>query len=153
MARIIYPCYFEIQNSVHFEYNICHFSNKKIASLFGGDVPTIGAKRNALHEVITSKIYFAEGRPDSFILENDFSKSQKELFKVGQGLVADREICLPDAIYIKDGEMVVVEADSGQYTKSQIQAKQAAWSGMKQVWGRPSKAFARVTGAKVHSFE
>ena len=138
------------------EFKAYTFKTDKIASLFGGKRPSIGAKRNALHECITSRLFFAEGRPDSFILEADFSKSQKDLFRVGQGVVAGREICLPDALYVSNGgEIVVVEADSGQYTKSQIRAKQAAWVGMKQVWGQPNKAFARVTdgSTRVHNFE
>lgn len=134
------------------EFKAYVFKSDRVAGLFGGKRPVIGAKRNALHEVITSRLFFAEGRPDSFVVESKFSKSQKELFRLGQGIVAGREVCYPDALYIKNGEVVVVEADSGQYTKTQIQAKQAAWAGFKQVWGQPDKASARVRNATVHRF-
>ena len=135
------------------KFNAYTFKTQKIAGLFGGKTALIGSKRNAFHEVVTSKLFFAKGRPSTFIIEADFSAAQKDLFKVGQGLVAGRDVCLPDAIYIEAGEIVAVEADSGQYTQSQIKSKQAAWVGMKQVWGQPSKASARVHGgAEVFRF-
>jgi hypothetical protein len=135
------------------KFNAYTFKNQKVAGLFGGKTALIGSKRNAFHEVVTSKLYFAKGRPDSFTIEADFTKSQKDSFRLGQGLIAGRDICLPDAIFIENGEMVAVEADSGQYTQSQIRSKQAAWAGIKQVWGQPSKAAARVHGnAEVFRF-
>jgi hypothetical protein len=51
-----------------------------------------------------------------------------------------------------DGQIVVVEADSGQYNKTQIRSKQEAWAGFSQVWGQPDRAAARVTNATVHRF-
>jgi hypothetical protein len=129
------------------------FKTDKIAKLFGGSIPTIGRKRNALHEVICSKIYFAENRPETWTTESDFSKDQKSLFKVANKTMAGRDSCIPDALYIdKEGEIVVIEADSGQYNKSQIINKQAAWTDFKQVWGQPSKASAVVDNAKVYRF-
>ena len=128
------------------------FKTDKIASLCGGKKAVIGRKRNALHEVITSKLFFAEGRPDSFIVEGDFNKQHRELFKVANKTLAGRDSCIPDALYVKDGRIVIVEADSGQYNKSQIVNKQAAWNGFEQVWGQPSKAAARVDDARVHRF-
>lgn len=128
------------------------FKTDRIATLFGGHKPTIGRKRNALHEVIIGRIYFAEGRPESFVVESEFNKNQRELFNVMGGTMKGREACLPDALFIRDGEIVVVEADSGHYNKSQILNKQLAWVGFRQVWGQPAKASARVDGATVHCF-
>lgn len=129
------------------------FKSDKIASLFHGKKPKLNLRRSGLHDLISSKIYFAEGRPDSFVLESNFTDKQKELFKFGQGIVANRDVCFPDAFFINDGEIVLVEADSGQYTQSQINAKQAAWKGMKQVWGRPTGTRTHVNNSMVHNFE
>lgn len=121
------------------------FANKDVARVMGGKLPTIGSKRNALHEVITSRLYFAAGRPDSFKLEADLSKEEKQYFST---LSVDGGSCLPDAVFYEGGQMVVVEADSGQYTAAQIAAKQAGWKGIKQIWGQPSIAAARVHNAQ-----
>ncbi|MCG8313809.1 MAG: hypothetical protein MI976_11380 [Pseudomonadales bacterium] len=129
-----------------------HFKTERIATLFGGKKPIIGRKRNALHEVITSRIYFAEGRPESFTLEAAFDNDQRALFNVKEKTLKGRDACLPDAMFVRDGNIVVVEADSGQYSKSQIANKQAAWQRFEQVWGQPSKASARVSGGMVHTF-
>lgn len=129
------------------------FKTDRIATLFGGKRAVIGRKRNALHEVICSKIYFAEGRPETFIVEGDFNKDQKELFRVADKTLSGRDSCIPDAFFIRNNEVVVVEADSGQYNKSQITNKQAAWSGFKQVWGQPNRATARVDNSTVHRFK
>ena len=125
------------------------FANEDVARVMGGKLPTIGAKRNALHEVITSRIYFAAGRPDSFTLEADFSRDEKAFFSTRS---VDGGSVLPDAVYYKNGEMVVCEADSGQYSSSQIASKQAGWTGLKQVWGQPSQSAARVHNAQVYRF-
>lgn len=134
------------------KFKAYHFKTERIATLFGGKKPVIGTKRNALHEVITSRIYFAEGRPDSFVTESAFTKEQKELFKVEGQTTKGRDHCMPDALFIRNNEVVIVEADSGQYSKSQIENKQVAWKGFKQVWGQPAKASARVDQATVHTF-
>lgn len=134
------------------KFKAYQFAHDRVATLFGGKRPVIGRKRNALHEVITSKIYFAEGRPSSFVVEGDFNKSQRELFQVANQTLSGRESCTPDAMFIRDGEIVVVEADSGQYNKNQIVYKQAAWQGFRQVWGQPARASARVDNATVHLF-
>lgn len=129
------------------------FKTDKMASLFGGKRPVIGSKRNALHEVICSRTYFAEGRPRSWLLEGDFKKEHRELFQVADKTLTGRDSCIPDAMYVRDnGSIVVVEADSGQYNKTQIASKQAAWTGFDQVWGQPAKASARVDNATVHRF-
>jgi hypothetical protein len=128
------------------------FKNDKIAQLFHGKKPKLNLRRSGLHDLIASKIYFAEGRPQSFVLESDFTDKQKELFKFGKGVVEGRNVCYPDAFFISEGEIVLVEADSGQYTQAQINAKQAAWKGMKQVWGRPTGTTTHVNNAQVHNF-
>lgn len=134
-------------------YKAYSFKTERIATLFGGHKPTIGRKRNVLHEVIISRIFFAEGRPDSFVVESKFSKNQRELFTVAGGTMSGRDACFPDAMFVRGGEIVVVEADSGHYNKSQILNKQLAWADYKQVWGQPAKASARVDGgATVHCF-
>lgn len=125
------------------------FANKDVARIMGGKLPSIGSKRNALHEVITSKLYYAVGRPDSFKLEADLSKDEKKLFST---MSVDGTSCLPDAVFYQGGQMVICEADSGQYTSTQIASKQAGWSGIKQVWGQPSVAAARVHNADVYRF-
>jgi len=119
------------------------FSNDRVAKAFGGAKPVIGAKRSALHEVITSKIYFAEGRPVTFKIASDFTKTDIRNFKLAVG----GDAVIPDAMYTDaSNDIVLVEADSGNYTKSQILEKQSAWSGVKQVWGQPNKASARIGG-------
>jgi predicted transcriptional regulator len=128
------------------------FKTDKMASLFGGKRPVIGRKRNALHEVICSKIYFAEGRPDTWMVEGDFKKEHHELFQVGNKTLTGRDSCIPDAMFVRDGRVVAVEADSGQYNQTQIMSKHAAWNGFDQVWGQPAKASARVHNATVHRF-
>lgn len=125
------------------------FANKDIARVMGGKLPVIGAKRNALHEVITSKIYFAEGRPSTFTLEDEMTKELREQFK---GIASDGSSSLPDAVFYRGESLVICESDSGQYNKAQIESKQASWKGISQVWGQPSRSAARVENAKVHRF-
>lgn len=125
------------------------FANKDVARVMGGKLPVIGSKRNALHEVITSKLFYAAGRPDSFRLEADLTKEERAYFST---LSVDGGSCLPDALFYEDGEMVVCEADSGQYTSTQIAAKQAGWRGLKQIWGQPNVAAARVHNATAYRF-
>lgn len=108
------------------------FANKSIAGAFGGKLPVTGAKRTDLHELITSRAYFALGRPGTFKLATEFSKAE----------IALCGSMRPDAIYTDTttGEMVAVEADSGHYSQSQIKAKVAKWraAGLnRQVWAQP----------------
>lgn len=126
------------------------FANADIARVMGGKLPSIGSRRNALHEVITSRLYFAVGRPESFRLEADLTKEERKKFA---SMSVDGTSCLPDAVFYSNGNMVVCEADSGQYTSSQIASKQAGWRDYQQVWGQPGRAAARVHGAEVYRFE
>ena len=111
---------------------IYQFADKSIAGAFGGKLPVTGAKRTDLHELMTSRAYFELGRPASFKLASHFTP----------GEIAACGSMRPDALYTDTatGEIVVVEADSGQYTKSQIQDKVARWraAGLnRQVWAQP----------------
>jgi hypothetical protein len=108
------------------------FANKSIAGAFGGRLPVTGAKRTDLHELMSARAYFALGRPDTFKLATEFTKAE----------IALCGSLRPDAIYTdtSTGEMVVVEADSGNYSQSQIKAKVARWraAGLnRQVWAQP----------------
>lgn len=114
---------------------IYQFADKSIAGAYGGKLPVTGAKRTDLHELMTSRVYFELGRPDTFKLATRFSREDIVLC----GSVR------PDAIYTdpETGEMVVVEADSGNYRQHQIKAKMACWraAGLtRQVWAQPSHA-------------
>ena len=114
---------------------IYQFADQSIAGAFGGKLPVTGAKRTDLHELMTSRAYFGLGRPASFKLANHFTP----------GEIAACGSLRPDALYTDTatGELVVVEADSGQYTKSQIQDKVARWraAGLdRQVWAQPAQA-------------
>lgn len=132
--------------------NAYTFKNDKIAKLFGGEKIKIGKRRSGLHDVITSKLYFSAGCPDTFKVESKFNKDEEKLFRFGSGVVVDRDVCFPDAYYISNGEIVLVESDSGQYTQRQINAKQTAWKGYKQVWGRPSGATTNVSNSTVFQY-
>jgi hypothetical protein len=113
------------------------FADQKIAKAYKSGLPPLG-RRNAFHEVLTSRMYFAEGRPSNWKLEADMTREEANLFRhKGQSM---SDVAKPDAMYIDgSGQLVAVEADSGQYNKTQIQKKMDAWKGIKQVWGQPEK--------------
>jgi hypothetical protein len=137
------------------KFKAYQFKTDRIATLFGGKKPTIGRKRNALHEVITSKLFFAEGRPNTFVVEANFTKKERELFALSSPSATGRNSSIPDAMYVRpDGQIVVLEADSGQYNQTQIRSKQEAWSGagFSQVWGQPTMAASKVDNALVYRF-
>lgn len=115
------------------------FANLKQARLWGGSLPVTGAKRNEMHELITSRLYFETGKPADFRLAYKFSNA--DIATVGG--------CRPDALYTdaSTGALVAVEADGGNYSRKQIIEKLARWNsvGIKHsVWGQPSYAVARV---------
>src|ERR1035437_8225178 len=108
------------------------FANKSIAGAYGGKLPVTGAKRNDLHELMAIRAYFELGRPGTFKLVANFSRAEIAL------CVSIR----PDALYTgpDTGEMVLVEADSGNYRHHQIIAKMARWQAaglIRQVWAQP----------------
>jgi hypothetical protein len=111
---------------------IYQFADKSIAGAFGGKLPVTGAKRTDLHELMASRAYFELGCPETFKLATAFSKAE----------IALCGSMRPDAIYTdtETGEMVLVEADSGNYRTSQIKAKVARWRAaglFRQVWAQP----------------
>ncbi|EAR07567.1 hypothetical protein [Reinekea blandensis] len=129
------------------------FADQKIARAYKSGLPSLG-RRNAFHEVLTSRMYFAEGRPDSWKLEADMSRDEANLFRQeGQSM---SDVAKPDAMYVDGtGQLVAVEADSGQYNKTQIQRKIDAWQGIKQVWGQPAKrnsAIENYSDVTVHRY-
>ena len=114
---------------------IYQFADKTIAGAFGGKLPVTGAKRTDLHELISARTYFALGRPATFRLAANFTRAE----------IAFCGSMRPDALYVdtSTGEMVAVEADSGQYTRSQINSKVVQWrrAGVtRQVWAQPKYA-------------
>lgn len=118
---------------------IYQFADRAIAQAWGGQLPVIGAKRNELHELIASQLYFDRGRPSDYRLAANFTDS--DIAAVGG--------CRPDALYSdpETGELVAVEADSGQYTRHQILHKIARWESVglnRFVWGQPHYVSARV---------
>lgn len=130
------------------------FSSQTIAGRFGGKLPNISRMRNAFHEVLTSRVYFAEGRPDSFKLEADLTLTDKSAIRQpGQSL---SDVHMPDAVYRDaQGNLVMVEADSGQYNQRQIRQKINAWSAFRQVWAQPmarNSAVENQSNATVHRF-
>jgi len=111
---------------------IYQFANQSIAGAYGGKLPVTGAKRTDLHELMTSRAYFELSRPVSFKLAANFSRA--EISMCGS--------MRPDALYTdpETGEMVLVEADSGNYRHHQIIAKMARWRAaglIRQVWAQP----------------
>ena len=116
---------------------IYQFANQSIAGAYGGKLPVTGARRTGLHELMTSRAYFELGRPASFKLASHFTAAE----------IALCGSMRPDALYTdpETGEMVVVEADAGNYRQHQIKEKMARWQAAgltRQVWAQPS--FGRV---------
>lgn len=113
---------------------IYQFANEAVARAYGSGLPVTGAKRTDYHELMTSRAYFALGRPADF--------------RVAARMTADEiELCRdtrPDALFTDPatGELVVVEADSGHYTQKQIAAKMSKWgsAGLRQVWAQPARS-------------
>ncbi len=111
------------------------FANKAMARAWGGDVPGVGTNRGHFHELLAGRSYFEMGRPQEFRTAGSFTAEDTLLF----GGIA------PDAIARgENGELIFVEADSGHYTKTQIQQKQRAWQDQQQFWIQPRTAMARV---------
>jgi len=108
------------------------FSSHEMARAWGGKLPVTGARRSDLHELVASRLYFELNRPADFRLENRFSREDQ--FQCGS--------YRPDAMFTDaQGDVVFVEANSGQYTRTQISEKMDRWSalGVKQVWGQPKQ--------------
>ncbi len=121
------------------------FASKEISKAWGGDIPMIGSRRSHYHELITSRLYYKLGQPEDYRVAGNFT-----------GL--DIDLCAnakPDAMFTNgDGEVVFVEADSGQYTKMQVKSKMMKWEDHPQVWGQPSSAMCKVpASANVQVFQ
>ncbi len=111
---------------------IYQFASHAIAAAWGGSLPVIGSKRSALHELMTARAYFVLGRPADFRVAVRMSES--DIFLCGSRK--------PDALYTDaaTGEIVLVEADSGNYTSAQIRDKAAHWwvlGLLRQIWVQP----------------
>jgi hypothetical protein len=127
---------------------VYQFADASIAGAFGGKLPVTGARRTDLHELLSSRAYFALGRPETFKLAAHFSRDESAL--CGS--------LLPDAMYTDalSGEIVVVEADGGNYNKTQITQKIVRWRAIgltRQVWAQAREARAahvpRLPGIEV----
>ncbi len=130
------------------------FGSEDVAKSLGSKLPKVNRMRNAYHELIVSRLYFAEGRPASFKIEAEFTNSDIESIRQeGQSI---SEVARPDALFTNaQGQVVVVEADSGQYNSTQIKEKINSWKGFPQVWGQPEQrksAVENFSSAKVHRF-
>ncbi len=111
------------------------FATNSVARSFGGQMATFGTNKGALHEWLVGRAYFELDRPDGFRVAARFVSSDIHLF----GSAA------PDAVaQLDNGDIVLVEADSGHYTKVQIMKKQHAWSGHRQYWIQPKNAMTVV---------
>jgi hypothetical protein len=114
------------------------FSSHEMAVAWGGRLPRTGSSRSDYHELITSEAYFRLGRPSDFRLASKFTKEDRKI--VGEHL--------PDAVYTdhSTGELILFEADAGNYSKQQIQQKSLSWErrGLKQTWAQPEKATSKI---------
>lgn len=115
------------------------FTTDALARAWGGSRPVTGAKRTDLHELITSRLYFALNKPADFRLARNFDTLDNTIIGSHK----------PDALFsdTQTGELVFVEADSGHYTRSQIINKVARWNSVghvRQVWGQPQHNAASV---------
>ncbi|MFQ5543876.1 MAG: hypothetical protein ACE5FY_05945 [Nitrospiria bacterium] len=124
---------------------IYQFSSDAMARAWGGRLPAIGAKRNELHELITSELYYKIGKPEDFRLAHQLTNDELSTFNGHR----------PDAVFTDTatGQPVAVEADSGHYNKQQVMTKLAKWKGLRQVWGQPERVSARIpsfTNVAVH---
>ena len=119
-------------------YKTFEFSSHEMAVAWGGRLPSTGNSKSDYHELITSEAYFRLGRPEDFRLSNKLTKSDQSL--IGE--------YLPDAVYTDQitGEMILFEADAGNYSKQQIQKKTLSWErrGLKQIWAQPKNVTSRV---------
>ena len=128
------------------QLSVYEFGGDNIAKAWGAKRSHFGANRTLHHELVTSRLYFKLESPSDFRKENKFTKNDKKFI---QERVGGRHDYQPDAMYTgSHGETVFVEADSGQYNRTQIHTKQQAWRRVKQVWGQPGHAFAPICSQK-----
>lgn len=119
-------------------FKIFEFASHEMAVAWGGRLPSTGNAKSDYHELITSEAYFRLDRPEDFRLSHTLSKSDESL--IGE--------YLPDAVYTDQatGELILFEADAGNYSKQQIQNKTLSWErrGLKQLWAQPKNVTSRV---------
>ena len=122
------------------------FPSKRVAQVFNGFCPKL-SNRTMRHELLVSEAYFHAGKPTDFKVESRFDGRDHDLFdskllSVGQKkeyFAVEHQAQLPDAIFTNGaGDTVVVEADAGNYNRTQIDTKLKSWQGMKQLWVQPS---------------
>lgn len=118
------------------------FASDRIAKLHGGRTAGIGAKRSDLHELLVSKTYFKLGRPDSYKLGDEMTALEKRALL--RPVLGEGEGITPDAYFVRKGQIVLVEADAGQYNGRQVAHKQASWVNNAQIWAQPEKANCRI---------
>ena len=118
------------------------FSSHEMAVAWGGRLPRTGSSRSDYHELITAEAYFRLGRPEDFRLASRFSETDRKI--IGEHL--------PDAVYSDQttGELILFEADAGNYSKQQIQQKSLSWErrGLKQIWAQPAKATSKIEASE-----
>jgi hypothetical protein len=112
---------------------VWQFANNAVARAYGSGLPVTGAKRTDFHELMTARAYFALGRPESFRVAARMTKDE----------IATCRDARPDAVFSdpETGELVLVESDSGHYTKKEIEKKMTKWgqAGLRQVWAQPAR--------------
>lgn len=110
---------------------VYQFASDPVARAYGGRLPVTGAKRTELHELLTSRAYYALRQPQDFRVAANFT--QEDQHQCGS--------LRPDALYSEAGETVLVEADSGHYSRGQINQKVNRWRNLgltRQVWAQPA---------------
>jgi len=133
---------------------VYEFYNQDVAKAWGGRLPKTGPSRSDFHELITSDVYFNLGRPEDFRLPFNFSEQEKNLFTSGKKNKngSPSTFGVPDAMYTdqQTGEVVVVEADAGNYNSQQIAKKMQFWHvrGFRQIWAQPKRTTAKVRPGK-----
>ena len=119
-------------------YKVYEFKSHEMAVAWGGRLPSTGSSKSDYHELITAEAYFRLGRPEDFRLSTKLSKH--DISRIGEHL--------PDAVYTDQvsGEMILFEADAGNYSKQQIQQKSLSWErrGFKQTWAQPERVTSKV---------
>lgn len=114
---------------------VYRFTARACATRWGDPVPPAWIPGRLPHEVLTARAYFALNRPLGFRLAVHLDTAQRAPF----------ESHCPDAVYADGPRLILVEADSGQYTARQIREKMAYWCAVGfpwQVWVQPLRAAA-----------
>ncbi len=134
----------EARDRDHRPIRVYTWSSESVAKAYGSRQLKHSATRSLYHELLVSRAYYSAGRPESYRVAVDLDKDElKQLPGWGN---ADT---LPDAVFKNEaGDLVVVEADSGHYSSTQIAEKMSAWSGCRQLWVQPGRAHARVPTAE-----